>query len=155
VGETDVDTPDALMLAISQLPPLETTDIVYSRNDRDESARVTLSKAVPHGERIVTQPIATWRGLQVDFATAVEAYTAAARQDGVDSQGCVAVRHVEPHSPAWNAGLRAGSFISRINEHAVQTPREFQSLVEGQSGDVVVQIALPQNESQRVTVGDS
>jgi S1-C subfamily serine protease len=155
VGEAPVDTSDALMLAVSQQPPLATVEIEYSRNDRDESVRVTLSKAVAHGEQIVTVPAATWRGLQVDFATAVEGYAAAARQGGVDSKGCVAVRHVEPQSPAWKAGLRAGSFISRINEHSVQTPDEFHSIVDAQTGDVVLQIALPQNESQQVTVGQS
>jgi S1-C subfamily serine protease len=155
VGEAPIYTSDALILAVSKEPPLASIPIRFLREDREQDVRVELSKAVPHGEQIVTATVRTWRGLRIDFSTAVETFAAAASQEGLPPRGCVAIRHVEPHSPAWKAGLRAGGFISHINQRPVRTPDEFHRMVEPQTGDVVVRISLPQNESQQVTVGDT
>jgi S1-C subfamily serine protease len=155
VGETPVPTPDALMLAVCKHPPLAALVIGFVRDDRDQTVRVELSKAVPHGEQIVTEPSTKWRGLTIDFATAVEAYANAARQEDFEADQCVAVRHVEPYSPAWKAGLRAGSFISHIDRRPVKSPGEFHTIADGlRTGDVVLKLAPPHGESQDVTVGD-
>lgn len=152
VGNSPIRSSNDLMLAVGKQPPLAVVEIGYLRDDREETVRVELSKAVPHGERVVRTPAGTWRGMQVDFATAVESYPTAARQGGVDSSACVAVRHVEPHTAAWKAGLRAGSFISHVNEQPVHTPDDFYKVVNGQPGPVVIQVALPQRETQQITV---
>jgi S1-C subfamily serine protease len=155
IGGAAISTSDELMLAVSKHPPLAMLQIGLLRDKRDESVQVELSKAVPHGEQIVTAPVAHWRGMQIDFATAVEAYSDFVRQEGVDLRGCVAVRHVEPHSPAWRAGLRAGNFISHINQLPVDSPSEFHSVADRQSGDVTVRIALPHDETQQLTVEET
>jgi serine protease Do len=152
VAGAPVFSSDSLMLAVSQQPPLATTPIRFLRNGREQTARVELSKSQQHGEQIVTAPTETWRGLRVDFATAVENYATAARQGGTDPRGCVAVRHVEPHSPAWKAGLRTGTFISHVAHRQVSSPEEFYAATLRQSGNVTLRLPLPQNESQQVTV---
>jgi S1-C subfamily serine protease len=152
VGATPVYTSDALMLAVSKEPPLATTVIRFLRNDREQTASAELSKAVPQGEQIVTAPAVAWRGLRVDFATAVEAYASIARQGGFRAADCVAIRRVEPHSPAWNAGLREGAFISHVAQRQVGSPAQFHAMTEGLSGDVVLQLINGETDSHQVTV---
>jgi S1-C subfamily serine protease len=152
VGGTPIRKSDELILAISKQPPLATTQVMYLRDDREQTASVELSKAVPHGEQVVTTPADTWRGMQIDFATAVESFPTAARQDGISLSACVAVRHVEPHTAAWKAGLRAGTFISHVNERPVHSPDEFFKIAKAQTGRVVVQVPLPQNDSRQLIV---
>jgi serine protease Do len=155
VADAPIHSSDTLMLAVSKQPPLATTPIRFVRDGREQSARVELSKAQPHGEQIVTALVRSWRGLRVDYATAVEGYATAVGQRGTDVRGCVAIRHVEPHSAAWKAGLRAGTFISHVAYRHVRSPDEFYEAVERQSGDVMLRTPLPQNESQQVTVKES
>lgn len=152
VAGTPTPSSDALMLAVSKQPPLATVEIGFLRNERARTTDARLSKAVPQGEQIVTEPAVAWRGLRVDFATAVEGYPTAAAQRAIDPQGCVAVRHVEPHSPAWEAGIRAGTFISHVAQRQIRTPEEFYSIAGREDGDVIVRIPRPQNESEQVVV---
>ena len=71
-----------------------------------------------------------WRGIQVDYATAMPPRLS--RQSGHlrDPLGCVAVVDVQLDSLAWKAGLRAGAFISHVGRTRVETPDQFHRLVE-------------------------
>jgi serine protease Do len=78
----------------------------------------------------------SWRGIQVDYATAMPPLLS--RQSGHlrDPLGCVAVVHVQLDSLAWKAGLRAGAFISHVGRTRVETPVQFYRLVEGLDAEV-------------------
>ncbi|HCO24264.1 MAG TPA: hypothetical protein DIT97_14930 [Gimesia maris] len=62
-----------------------------------------------------------WRGLRVDYPTARRKYTFSP----FSYPPAVVVTHVAPDSPAQQAGLKEGAFISQINGQAVQTPDSF------------------------------
>ncbi|WP_339733953.1 trypsin-like peptidase domain-containing protein [uncultured Gimesia sp.] len=62
-----------------------------------------------------------WRGLRVDFPTARKKYTFSP----FSYPPAVVVTHVAPESPAQQAGLKEGNFISQINNQAVRMPDSF------------------------------
>lgn len=77
-----------------------------------------------------------WRGLTVDFATAVPQALANQANELLDPRGCVAAAQVETNSPAWKSGLRPGTMITHVGSRRVVSPDEFFAAVEGRSGDV-------------------
>ncbi|WP_298868791.1 trypsin-like peptidase domain-containing protein [uncultured Gimesia sp.] len=62
-----------------------------------------------------------WRGMRVDFPTARKKYTFLP----FSYPPAVVITHVEPGSPAQQAGLIEGNFIRQINNQMVQTPEAF------------------------------
>ena len=67
-------TVDALQLAVSVLPPVD--DGIRSSTQRDgraATAQVKLAKLAVAGKTIATVRPESWRGIRVDYATALEA----------------------------------------------------------------------------------
>lgn len=93
------------------------------------------------------QLAAQWRGMQVDFATAIPGF--ANRSGYVDDDGCVAVVEVKRDSPAWRAGLRPWTFISHVGEQRVSTPKQFYAAVDQISGDVRLVMTANYGEDSR------
>jgi len=87
-----------------------------------------------------------WRGLHVDYATALP--PAMFRQHGhkMDPAGCVAIVSVEPGSASWNAGLRPGEFIKQVGRKKIATPEQFHELVSKQDGSVRVTLTVGEGE---------
>ena len=90
------------------------------------------------GKAYGARPDQSWRGIQVDYATAMPPRLF--RQSGhlLDPRGCVGVIDVELGSAAWKAGLRAGSFISHVGRTRVETPLQFYRLVEAMDAEVML-----------------
>ncbi len=129
VGVRPVDDVDAVQLAISALPPATTTTIEYQRGERTATATVTLAKLAVAGKTIAATRPDGWRGIRVDYATALGAtqLAEAISSGAYDPEGCVLVTEVEPESDAWRAGVRPGMFISHVAGERVSTPREFRA----------------------------
>jgi serine protease Do len=111
------------------LPPSTTTTIEYERGGRAATATVTLAKLAVAGKIIATARPDAWRGIRVDYATALDAtqLAQAISSGAYDADGCVLVTEVEPQSPAWRAGVRPGMFISHVGGKRVSTPEEFRT----------------------------
>lgn len=62
-----------------------------------------------------------WRGLRVDYPTARKKFTFSP----FSYPPAVVVTHVAPESPAQQAGLKEGNFISHINNQMVRMPESF------------------------------
>ena len=62
-----------------------------------------------------------WRGLRVDYPTARKKYTFSP----FSYPPAVVVTHVAPESPAQQAGLKEGNFISHFNDQDVRMPDSF------------------------------
>jgi S1-C subfamily serine protease len=107
---------------------------------RTSTVQVTLAKKPPLGVRraYAANRRAAWRGIVVDYATAVPEF-----QDGVgrlDADGCVVVLDVERDSPAWRAGIRPLLFVSHVAGSRVASPREFSMRVQELTGAVELRI---------------
>src|SRR5205814_7785900 len=86
-----------------------------------------------------------WRGIRVDYATALEAaeLTGAVSSGALDPQGCVLVAEVEEKSAAWNAGVRKGMFISHVGGKRVTTPVEFQAATQSVGNKFDIRLTQP------------
>lgn len=94
----------------------------------------TLAKrfASPLRPAFSLKPKYTWRGVTVDHFTAIDDFAARARL--VDPQGCVVILSVDQESAAWKAGLRAGMFLSKVNDVRIKSEAEFQEATKSLSG---------------------
>jgi serine protease Do len=129
VGDQQVNDVDGVQLAISLLPPSTTTTIDYVRSGRPASARVTLAKLAVSGKKIVTEQQEAWKGIRVDYPTALEATELETQiaSGALDQEGCVLVTDVREGSDAWKAGVRKGTFISHVGGKRITTPAEFHA----------------------------
>jgi serine protease Do len=129
VGEKPVNDVDEVQLAVSLLPPGAATTIGYERNGQDATTQLTLAKLAAAGKNIVSVQPETWRGMRIDYATALDAIalTQATASGTYSPDGCVLVTEVEESSDAWNAGVRSGMFVSHVGKKRVSTPAEFHA----------------------------
>ncbi len=122
-----IDSPDRLQLVVQGLGPGFKAPVEYFRNSTRQKAEVALGKATVQGQVVVTNRPPAWRGIRVDFATALAAEDLhQASENGlIDPEGCVLVAEVDPESISWKAGVRSGMFISHVGDKRVSTPAEF------------------------------
>jgi serine protease Do len=78
----------------------------------------------------------TWRGIRVDYATALPQSLLTRVLQGEVRPGSLAVVDVERDSPAWKAGLRPGSLFTHVGDRKVTTPQAFYAAVGGEVGEV-------------------
>ena len=79
---TDVD---AVQLAISMLPPSTVTKVDYIRGGQPATTSVTLAKLAVAGKKIASVRPDAWRGIRVDYATALEAVELTQASSGAPS----------------------------------------------------------------------
>jgi S1-C subfamily serine protease len=133
---------DDLIRLVSSLPPETNAEFTIVRGNlqrgrtRIVRKRVLLSKkfVATHRPQFGTAEERSWRGVQVDYATAAPNFRSLAHR--IDRDGCVHLSRVENDSPAWQAGLRAGMLTTHVQRRRVVTPAEFYAAVDGRDGDV-------------------
>lgn len=154
-GQPLFDT-DALMLALARRAPESQIELNVERRPRNEKGklaprseriplRATLAKYHVRGRQVVTAARKKWRGMRVDFATALPT---AFR--GFESG--VAVVEVDPGSPADLAGLRPQDIISLVETVPIETPRQFAAEAERRRGTVSLKRRTPAGEDKVVRV---
>jgi len=144
---------DELMLEIGRLPAAAVTQVVVNRDGLTLQRDVTLVKRAVPGTTVITAPEPAWRGLRVDYPTALPEVLRRAQRTGERLDGCVAARDVERDSPAWKAGLRRGALITHVGANAVETPEEFQHQVAKERQAVTLRLGTDgRGESNSVTV---
>ena len=107
-----------------------------------ETSRPAISQVAPR----------SWRGLTVDYATAIPPVKLADNIGRLDPNGCVAVLTVERDSPAWLAGLRDAVFVSHVENKRVTAPGQFYAAVADAAGDVRLQVASGEVASRTIVV---
>lgn len=140
IGGAPVDDADGLMLHVGRLAPgTATTVTVLQPDGRRVTHSVTLAKFFVRGEAIETATRPTWRGLQVDYATAV---LGGPRLFGSPPplEAPVAISAVDPKSAAWEAGLRPGTMISHVFQVSIERPEAFYQQVSGEQGVVRLKV---------------
>jgi S1-C subfamily serine protease len=141
VNDQPVVNADGLMLQVGRLPVESVVQLTVERDDRQRKVQVELTKYPVRGAKVVTVPAPAWRGLRVDYATALA--TDSARRlpfDRFSPDGCVVVTDVEKGSPAAAARLQIGMYITQVGSTSVHTPREFHAAVNGKSGEVPLRV---------------
>ncbi len=133
-----INTVSELQLLVGSLPPGQPVNVGLMRSGQRMDLPVSLSKLYVPGEKIFTAPKQVWRGMQVDYSTAISLpeIQRAAEASLIDPAGCVVVASVEPHRAGDSAGVEPGMFISHVGDQRVSTPAEFYAAV-AEAKDVV------------------
>jgi len=138
---------DSLILEVGRLPVMKNVRLTIRRGS-ERSVRVMqpvveLSKKAPVAERpaVVTNGIRTWRGMRVDYATAMPGFQRRSYVGEIDPAGCVAVVAVEPDSPAFQAGCCRGVFVSHVAGRRVSNPDEFHAAVSKKTDPVSLRVS--------------
>ena len=101
-------------------------------------------------EVIVQSPPEQWRGMTVDFATAIPNFRE--RHHAIDPEGCVAITSVARDSLTWKADLRPAMFISHVGRRRVNTPTEFFEAVNERADAVSITLTEEVNGSRQRTI---
>ncbi len=141
VNEQAIRDGDDLMLNIGRLPAGSPARITLERSGRVFQRQVTLAKFPVQGKVVITKPGPNWRGLTVDYATAMVEYQLRVNSGEAPAEPCVIVRDVVEGSPAWDAGLRRAMLISHAANVRVETPDDFAKAVAEREGDVTLRLA--------------
>jgi serine protease Do len=152
VNDAPIRGGDDLMLSIGRLPAGSATRITLERGGRVFQRQVMLAKFPVQGTTVVTTPEPSWRGLTVDYATALPEFQARMNADEVPLDPCIVARDVALESPAWEAGLRRGMLISHVGNLRVETPDDFAKAVAGKDQDVVLRLFLGQGKVEALTI---
>ncbi len=134
---------DDLVREVGQLPVEANVHLNVLRDNRERTIDVALSKYPVAGPKIVTSPKPAWRGLQVEYTTAVTDPEIRKSAGSRFFDDRVVVTQVEADSPAWTAGLRPGALVTHVGRRAVSTPAEFLEAVTGRHGEVRLRTGLP------------
>ncbi len=141
VGGRAIHEADSLVLEVGRLPVEAVARLDVLRDGRQRTVDVVLAKYPVRGKKIITTPAPAWRGIRIDYPTAVVDADPRARGPlSFDDDGVV-VTEVEDGSAAALAGLRRGMRISHVGRTAVRTPKEFRAAVTPHTGPVQLRLA--------------
>jgi S1-C subfamily serine protease len=149
---------DDLIRQIGSLPVGKQVRLTVVRSSFPSSRTmfltVQLAKKAPDADRIpfVTAGVIRWRGLRVDHATAIPGFASRQYIGHLDPDGCVAVVDVQRGSPAFDAGLTRGTFVSHVSGRRVSSPDGFYSAVADVEGDVPLQVSTEKDGYQTRTI---
>ncbi len=136
VNNHDVYDDNDLIRFVSAFPPETDVELTVQRGNALLTERVRLSKKGLNSRRppYSTQAEPQWRGMSVEYATAMPAFYQQSRV--IDPSGCVGVLEVQRDTPAWAAGLRPGDFVATVDGARIVRPDDFYQAVAARDGAV-------------------
>ncbi len=141
VGDDPIADFESLILAINGYSPGQSVKLKIRRGDDLLERTVVLAKFPVDGEVIATNRPAAWRGLRVDYASALGMRAVSPLL--LDAPPlAVAVIDVEGGSPAAAAGLKKGQLIREVEGKAVDSPLRFAEAIAGLEGPVTLETDL-------------
>jgi serine protease Do len=143
---------DSLVLAVGRLPVETKVELAVVRNHRPRTVAVVLSKYPVQGRKIVSAPEPPWRGLRVDYTSAVPDSSSGGPAPASFLGEGVIVTDVEQGTPAWQAGLRPYDLVSHVDRAAIRTPQEFRAAVVNKQGAVQLRLVGPDGSTPLRTV---
>jgi serine protease Do len=141
---------DSLMLAVGRLPVDTLVRLAVLRDGRLVELTPQLAKFPVRGRKVVTAAPRSWRGLTVDYITAL--LDPGARLNIPTGEVGVIVSSVAAGSPAERAQIAPNAVITHAGGNRVQSPSDFFAAVQGKSGVVELRLYLAPDErpSRRV-----
>ena len=144
---------DNLMLRVGSQPAGQQVELSLERQGRVMPVKLTLAKFRNSAKAIATKQDPAWRGVRVDYWTAVldirlDRNLAQEIEDG----GCVIVTEVTPDSPAAKAGLKPNMAVTHVEGARVGTPKDFNAAVRSLSGPVSLRITSLTDEAPQEIV---
>lgn len=149
VNGKEIFDSDGLVLEVGRLPVEAVVHLSVLRDDRELNLNVTLAKFPIRGLKIVTTPAPDWRGMRIDYPTAVTDELSGGGLDTRFFDTGVIVTDVQEGTPAWASGIRPGQIVTHVNGRAVRTPKQFHAAVSRKSGNV--RLRLDQNVADSPT----
>jgi serine protease Do len=137
VNDRTVRNSEELVIAINEAEVGQPVELTIERSGKTSKRPVMLSKLKVMGTVIATNRPAPWRGMRVDYISAVFSPFDKSVLDFM-STGGVGIAEVEPNSPADKAGLRAGMVILELNGEKVSKPGDFLDRAKGLAGEVAL-----------------
>jgi serine protease Do len=153
VNAVPVYDADSLVLEVGRQPVESTVRLGVLRGGRRLDVEVVLTKFPVQGKKVVTNLPPAWRGLRVDYASALVDSEFQAGLGSPSFDEGVIITEVEPNSPAWQAGLRPKDLITQVDQASVRTPKEFHAAIAGKTGAVQVHLAGEISQNPVRTVG--
>lgn len=135
---------DSLMLQLGKQSAASLIELSYHRGARPDKPGQLLQTSVVLSKRYlaslrrpfaqITEPL--WRGMQIDYATALPpSLLEPALQDDVPV-GCLAIVDVQRNSPGWKSGARPGMLLTHLDGRRATAPEEFRVLTKFRDGTV-------------------
>jgi serine protease Do len=141
VGDVPIHDFDSLVLEVGKLPIEAVARLRVLRDGRQFDLRVRLTKYPVRGRKIVTTRPDLWRGMQVDYPTAVVDSNGRPVFPAIAFDQGVAVVEVQEGTMAWQAGLRSGMLVRQVGRKPIHNPAEFRNAVAGLTGPVNLHLA--------------
>jgi serine protease Do len=132
---------DTLVLAINSYSAGDTVRLKIRRGEETTNRSIVLAKVAVAGEIIATNRPKPWRGLRVDYTSALNSPTFGANFLESAITGVV-VAEVEEGSPAAAAGMKKGQLIRKVGDHSVRSPRDFAQAIATLDGPVTLNTDL-------------
>lgn len=163
INSRPVEDRNGLFRELSQLPAGAEIDLTVKRprNGEVSSANIHLKAKLSKKYIATSRPAYAnhapehWRGMLVEYATAVPGELL---RGGPNPQrrtnAKLAILSVDPDSPAWRAGLRAGHAIFSVGNTRVNTPEEFYSAVKKSEGNTTLQVYRGSERLESLSVAD-
>ncbi len=132
---------DSLILAVNSFTAGDSIRLKIRRGNETIERTIALAKFPVVGEVIATNRPKAWRGLRIDYASALYRRTMESNFLDPSSAGVV-VAEVEEGSPAAAAGIKKGQLILRVAAKNIRSPRDFAEAVAAHDGPVTLQTDL-------------
>jgi len=140
VDQQPVKAADSLMLAVGRKPVESLVRLTVLRDKKPRNFEVKLAKFPVTGTKVVTSQPPAWRGLRIDYSTASIEEFLKVRHTELLKKGCVLITEVERDSPAWDAKLRPGMFVTEIGGVKVVSPKDFRTATLGKNGRIELKV---------------
>ncbi len=132
---------DTLVLEVNAYSAGDTVRLKIRRGEETIERSIVLAKVAVDGEIIATNRPKPWRGLRVDYTSALNSPTLGANLLDSALPGVV-VAEVEEGSRAAAAGLKKGQLIRKVGNHNVRSPRDFAQAIATLDGPVTLHTDL-------------
>jgi serine protease Do len=146
VNRQPIRVPDDLMLEIGRKPVENVVQLTILRDSRPTELEVKLTKFPVRGAKMVTRQRPAWRGMRVDYYSMTNDLAGVRNTELL--RACVLITAVERDSPAWEAKLQPGMFVSEVGGRKVGSPREFHTAILGKNGPIELRVFTAEQHKQ-------